>query len=242
MKRVLTLVLIFSSLMASAQQLRLYYQGNPVNNGDTIRVAYTQDDFNRDLLRPVIAFENLSESAYNGHTYAVYEDVAPGHMIQFCVFGTCVANLSTPIAIELNGHESVTEEDARVLHFTFTPTETGVSTVGFVFANDNDSTDRPVVYVQYYNSTGLDELPDFTAVRAYPNPATTGVTVEYDRSLVSQASLVVKNLTGAVVSRQPLSETGKSYVNLSDFRSGVYFYGLEDRTGRMLCTKKLLVR
>ena len=242
MKRVLTLVLIFSSLMASAQQLRLYYQGNPVNNGDTIRVAYTQEDFNRDLLRPVIAFENLSESAYSGHTYAVYEDVAPGHMVQFCVFGTCVANLSTPIAIELNGHEYVTEEDARVLHFTFTPTETGVSTVGFVFANDNDSTDRPVIYVQYYNSTGLDELPDFTAVRAYPNPATSGVTVEYDRSLASQANLVIKNLTGAVVSRQSLSETGKSYVNLSDFRSGVYFYGLEDKSGRMLCTKKLLVK
>ena len=240
MKRVLTLVLIFSSLMASAQQLRLYYQGNPVNNGDTIRVAYTQEDFNRDLLRPVIAFENLSDSAYSGHTYAVYEDVAPGHMVQFCVFGTCVANLSTPIAIELNGHEYVTEEDARVLHFTFTPTETGVSTVGFVFANDNDSTDRPVIYVQYYNSTGLDDLPDFTAVRAYPNPATSGVTVEYDRSLASQASLVIKNLTGAVVSRQSLSETGKSYVNLSDFRSGVYFYGLEDKSGRMLCTKKLL--
>lgn len=242
MKRVLTLVLIFSSLMASAQQLRLYYQGNPVNNGDTIRVAYTQEDFNRDLLRPVIAFENLSDSAYSGHTYAVYEDVAPGHMVQFCVFGTCVANLSTPIAIELNGHEYVTEEDARVLHFTFTPTETGVSTVGFVFANDNDSTDRPVIYVQYYNSTGLDDLPDFTAVRAYPNPATSGVTVEYDRSLASQASLVIKNLTGAVVSRQSLSETGKSYVNLSDFRSGVYFYGLEDKSGRMLCTKKLLVK
>ena len=197
---------------------------------------------NRDLLRPVIAFENLSDSAYSGHTYAVYQDVAPGHMIQFCVFGTCVANLSTPIAIELNGHESVTEEDARVLHFTFTPTETGESTVGFVFANDNDSTDRPVIYVQYYNSTSLDDQPDFTAVRAYPNPATTAVTVEYDGSLVSQANLVIKNLTGAVVSRQALSETGKSYINLSDFRSGVYFYGLEDKSGRMLCTKKLLVR
>ena len=96
--------------------------------------------------------------------------------------------------------------------------------------------------MQYYNSTGLDDLPDFTAVRAYPNPATSGVTVEYDRSLASQASLVIKNLTGAVVSRQSLSETGKSYVNLSDFRSGVYFYGLEDKSGRMLCTKKLLVK
>ena len=37
-------------------------------------------------------------------------------------------------------------------------------------------------------------------------------------------------------------QTGKSYVNLSDFRSGVYFYGLEDKSGRMLCTKKLLVK
>ena len=66
--------------------------------------------------------------------------------------------------------------------------------------------------------------------------------MEYDRNLATQANLVIKNLTGAVVSRQPLSETGKSYVNLSDFRSGVYFYGLEDKSGRMLCTKKLLVR
>ena len=104
MKRVLTLVLIFSSLMATAQQLRLTYQGNPLSDGDTIRVEYTQDDLGRDLLRPVIAFENLSESAYSGHTYAVYENVAPGHMIQFCVFGTCVANLSTSIAIELNDY------------------------------------------------------------------------------------------------------------------------------------------
>lgn len=242
MKRVLTLVLIFSSLMASAQQLRLYYQGNTLADGDTIRVAYTQDDFGRDMLRPVIAFENASDNAYQGHTYAVYQNVAPGHTIQFCVYENCVDNLTIPSVIALDPHDMVTENDPRVLHFTFSPTESGESTVGFIFENDNDSTDHPVIYVQYYYSTGLDDQPDFTAVRAYPNPATTGVYVEYDRNLATQANLVIKNLTGAVVSRQPLSETGKSYVNLSDFRSGVYFYGLEDKSGRMLCTKKLLVR
>ena len=242
MKRVLTLVLIFSSLMASAQQLRLLYQGSPLQDGDTIRIEYTQDDFNRDMLRPVISFENMSDSVFSGHTYAVYQEVAPGHMIQFCLFGTCVANLTTPIAFELNGHETVTEADERVMHFTFTPTETGVSTVGFVFENDNDTTEHPVIYVQYYSTTRVQDAPDFASVRAYPNPATAGVNVEYDPNLASRASLVIKNLAGAVVCRQPLSETGKSYVSLSELRSGVYFYGIEDASGKMLCTKKLLVR
>jgi len=220
----------------------MYYQGNALNDGDTIRVAYTTADLGRDLLRPVIAFENTSDNAYSGHTYAVYEDIAPGHMIQFCLFGTCVANLSSPMAFELAAHETVNEDDARVLHFTFSPTETGESTVGFIFSNDNDTSEHPVIYVNYYNATGIDDQLDFTSVRAYPNPATTGVYVEYDRNLVSQANLVIKNLTGAVVYRKPLSESGKSYVGLSDFRSGVYFYGLEDKSGRMLFTKKLLVR
>lgn len=242
MKRLFTLILIFLSLAASAQQLHLYYQGEAVGNGDTIRYAYTSDDFGRDILRPVIAYANESSESYHGHVQAISQDIADGHSLQFCIFETCVSDLSTPIAISLAANESVDVSDARVLHFTFTPNASGVTTAGFAFTNDSVPSDQMVFYVQYYSPTGIDVVSSLESIRAYPNPATSGVNVEFDASLAGDNNLVIKNLTGATIYSQPLSENGKMYVDLTSFRNGVYFYGVEDKSGKMLLTKKLVVK
>lgn len=242
MKRLFTLILILASMAASAQQLHLYYQGEAIGNGDTILYAYTSDDFGRDILRPVITYANESSDPYSGHVQAISQDIAAGHSLLFCVFGTCVSDLATPIAISLAANESVDISDERVLHFTFTPNALGVTTVGFAFTNDNNPSDQQVFYVQYSNSTGIDDAANFESMRAYPNPATSGVNVEFDASLAKGNNLVIKNLTGATIYSQPLSDNGKMYVDLTSFRNGVYFYGVEDKSGRMLLTKKLVVK
>ena len=78
------------------------------------------------------------------------------------------------------------------------------------------------------------------SLRAYPNPAVNMVNIDYV-ALDNHTSLVIKNLAGKEVYRTPVSHSGKKQVDVSKFYAGVYFYGLET-DGKMLCTKKLLIK
>jgi len=52
---------------------------------------------------------------------------------------------------------------------------------------------------------------------------------------------VIKNLTGKEVYRAAVSNVGRKQINVTSFSPGVYLYGIE-ADGRMMCTKKLLVK
>ena len=151
-----------------------------------------------------------------------------------CLSAQLVGNPSVDYTVDEVGTDYIT--------ITFTPNASGVTTAGFAFTNDSVPSDQMVFYVQYYSPTGIDVVSSLESIRAYPNPATSGVNVEFDASLAGDNNLVIKNLTGATIYSQPLSENGKMYVDLTSFRNGVYFYGVEDKSGKMLLTKKLVVK
>lgn len=242
MKKFFTTIIAvtFLSAMVSAQSIQLYHEGNVVNNGDTLDIPYTPFDIGEFLVEPLLGFSNLSGSALTLTTRIAEEHLAPGHSIQMCVNGQCYATGTA--TFELAAGETVSAEDERSFHANFMPENEGVSVVKFTFEDANNTSDAVSFYARYYYATGINDVSVAQEINAYPNPATTMVTIEYSTALGNKGGIVIKNLLGGVVSRHSLDGSGKCQISLSGVPAGVYFYGLEDARGNMICTKKLLVK
>jgi hypothetical protein len=80
-------------------------------------------------------------------------------------------------------------------------------------------------------------------VRAYPNPASDNVTIEYAVSgNANKVQLVVKNLLGSTLYTRNLDvNSNRVKLNVSEYPAGIYFYSIE-ADGRPMVTKKLLVK
>ena len=242
MKKIFTTIvaLAFLSAMVSAQSVQLYYEGNAVNDGDTLYIPYTSFDIGEFLVEPLLGFSNVSGNALTLTTRIAEENLAPGHSIQMCVNGQCYATGTA--TFELAAGETVSAEDERSFHANFMPENEGTSVVKFTFENANNTSDAVSFYAMYYYATGVSDVSAVQEMNAYPNPATSMVTVEYSSALGNKGCIVIKNLLGGVVSRHSLDGSGKCQISLSGVPAGVYFYGLEDASGKMICTKKLLVK
>ena len=80
-----------------------------------------------------------------------------------------------------------------------------------------------------------------TILRFYPNPATTVITFDFQKSYERGYSLQIFN---AVLGRKMIEQTNiadKTTIDLGNFIRGVYVYQLFDRTGKLIETGKFQV-
>ena len=80
-----------------------------------------------------------------------------------------------------------------------------------------------------------------TIVRFYPNPATTVINFDFQKSYDQGYSIQVFN---AVLGRKMYDQVNmpeRTSINLSDFPRGLYIYQLRDRSGRMVESGKFQV-
>lgn len=93
-----------------------------------------------------------------------------------------------------------------------------------------------------HSQTGSDLGTRQTAIlRFYPNPATTVITFDFQKSYDKGYSLQIYN---AVLGRKMIEQTNiadKTTINLSNFTRGVYVYQLYDKTGKLVETGKFQV-
>lgn len=78
-------------------------------------------------------------------------------------------------------------------------------------------------------------------LRFYPNPATTAITFDFQKSYDKGYSIQIYN---AVLGRKVMEQTNipnKLTIDLSNFSRGVYVYQLIDKTGRLIETGKFQV-
>ena len=78
-------------------------------------------------------------------------------------------------------------------------------------------------------------------LRFYPNPATTVITFDFQRSYEKGYSIQIYN---AVIGRKMKEETNladKTTIDLSNFTRGVYVYQLFDKSGKLVETGKFQV-
>jgi hypothetical protein len=77
-------------------------------------------------------------------------------------------------------------------------------------------------------------------VKLYPNPATSYITFDLQKSYQKGMTIVVYNFLGKkMYESQNISE--KTTITLTDFGRGVYIYHLNDQSGKVLDTGKFQV-
>lgn len=161
--------------------------------------------------------------------------------ITFCVGGTCyTGNMSQELFLN-PGQTWGIDDETNVFHASYSHQTPGTQKVRFTIVNSDDANDTISFIINYTTTTGVQDVPIVSKLTAYPNPATTQVTLEYGLQNSSSSYVVIRNLTGMEVFRCEASASGKSVVDLTSLKAGVYFYGIES-DGRMLSSKKLLVK
>lgn len=234
-KGIFTLALLMSVIMLNAQSIKLFYAGQALNDNDTI-LEILYDDENE--INTFVGYENMTGSPIE---FRVKKDVLLLNEettdILFCIGECYTGNISQPISLGAN--EAVPANAMNAFHATYTGCK-DPALVKYTFVNAQNESDKVSFYIHYSVGTGIHESENQVSLRAYPNPAVNTVSIDYV-ALNSHTSLVIKNLAGREVFRTPVSNTGKKQVDVSKFSAGMYFYGLES-DGKMLCTKKLLIK
>ncbi|MEZ5198264.1 MAG: T9SS type A sorting domain-containing protein [Bacteroidales bacterium] len=123
--------------------------------------------------------------------------------------------------------------------------ETGVTKVEYTFY-DMNNTDDKVSFIVNYDATETndikDMLMDYSISNAYPNPANTYVSINYDFKGNRNAKIAIYNLLGTAVKEIELTESfGTLKVNTSDLIEGIYFYSLLINN-ESISTHKLIIK
>ena len=235
MKRIFTLLLVMAAVAVNAQSIKLFYNNAPMNDGDTVFVPI---DPHQDEAVVYLAYQNQTS---NPIEFKVKKDVlfmGEDADLLFCVGECYTGNISA--AMTLAANEMMPEDGALSFHTSYSGS-LEPALVKFTFFLTENESDKVTCYVCFGSGTGIRPADLAKYLRAYPNPAHNVVSIDYTAP-VQGACLVVKNLTGKEVYRTELTGTsGKKQIDVSKFNAGVYFYGVESE-GKMLCTKKLLVK
>lgn len=238
MKRIIAILIIgLCASFASAQSVQLIYNGQPLNNEDTIYMPTSVDQ----LSQVFVGYSNITSQ--NVFLKVKRRDITfvPGDALTFCVGGTCVEQQSGEF--ELPAGATVDAEDVSngSFHADYTCHSQGTSVIKFTFYNTEDPSDEVNFYVYASTALGVSEHVAAVQAYAYPNPATTTVNIRYKVENPQGANLVIRNILGGEVYSQAVQGEGRAVVSTSDLAPGIYVYGIEEK-GRMLVTKKLLVK
>ena len=235
MKRIFTLGLFLSALMVNAQSIKLFYHSQELNNNDTI-VEFLIGQENE--INTFVGYQNMTGSPVE---FQVRKEVLQLNEettdILFCIGECYTGNLSQPVTLGAN--EMVPSDNLNAFHATYTG-GTDPAVVKFTFFLPDNESDKVSFVIRYSNGTGVKDVDIQKSLRAYPNPAVNSVNIDY-AAPNNHSYLVVKNLTGKEMFRTPIDAVGKMRLDISQYAAGVYFYGVES-DGKMLCTKKLLVK
>ena len=224
-----------SALALNAQSIRILNGTTPLNDGDTVIVPLAGIDGE---INTYLGYQNMTDDDLSFRVrkeqLVINEETTD---IVFCLGQCYTGELSAVLNIDAG--ETVPATDEKAFHATYAGTG-DAALIRFTFYLTNNENDKVSFYIAYVEGNGFSQNDMVRALSAYPNPATRLVNIEY-AAPATDAFLVIKNLTGKEVYRTSVSQAGKKQVDLSQFNPGVYFYGIESK-GKMLCTKKLLVK
>lgn len=242
MKKFFTLIFLFATVVVSAQSILISYNGTPLANGDTINAVVP------DLGETIgcnLDLTNQSETSVTIKVVKTELQMVEDAEFLFCFDGTCHGSETHEAGnVTLEPGQTLDSTDARAFHLYYSTPNYGVSFVQVAFENKNDRQDKAVVIFKFSaNPTNIQNVVANSSLRAYPNPASGNVNIDYSYSgNASSLNLVVKNLMGSVLSTKSLDVNGnKVMLDVSEYSSGIYFYSLE-ADGKPVVTKKLLVK
>ena len=78
-------------------------------------------------------------------------------------------------------------------------------------------------------------------LRFYPNPATTVINFEFDKSVASTSVIAIYSFYGKKMSEQRLSTNKVSFILDDNYTRGLYVFQLRDQAGRLIESGKFQV-
>ena len=226
-------------MTAFSQSIQLFYDNDAV--GDTLNI--TIDRMNDENTIWLSVKNNTSDSLYVTVAKEVISEL-PGSFNTFCL-GNCFdpSVTTSPTTLDLAAGESSTNEQFHLVYFP--ANQEGITTVKYSFYDQRINEIPTVVVVNYITGEVGIHNENITAkvFNAYPNPATSSVTIQYDLAGRSaDTRIVITSLVGNKVYSQPLSNnSGRASIDISNLVAGIYFYSIE-ADGQIITTKKLIVK
>jgi len=103
-----------------------------------------------------------------------------------------------------------------------------------------DDVEDFVFHIKFGDAVSSVKEPAITTNKAYPNPATSIINIDYKLNK-GNAQIALYNILGVSVYEQPLSDhEGTAKINVSDFAPGIYFYTIKI-DGKTVETKKVVI-
>ena len=78
-------------------------------------------------------------------------------------------------------------------------------------------------------------------VRIYPNPATTVINFEFDKSVASTSTIAVYSFYGKKMNEQRLSNSKVTFILDDNYTRGLYVFQLRDLSGKLIESGKFQV-
>ena len=78
-------------------------------------------------------------------------------------------------------------------------------------------------------------------IRFFPNPATTVINFEFDKSVASTSVIAIYSFYGKKMSEQRLSSNTVAFILDDNYTRGLYLFQLRDQTGRLIESGKFQV-
>ena len=239
MKKIaLTILLALFATASFSQSIKLFYESEDA--GDTLNIPVER--INDESTFWLSVKNNTSDSLYITVAKEVLSEL-PDSYNTFCL-GNCFDPSVTvsPFTLDLAAGESSTNDQFHLVYYP--ANQYGTTIVKYRFYDERINEPAREIVVKFItDEVGIDEPIAAKLFNAYPNPATSNVTIQYDfAGCSSNANIVITSLVGNRVYSQALSNnSGKANIDLSNLVAGIYFYSLEVN-GQAISTKKLIVK
>ena len=92
------------------------------------------------------------------------------------------------------------------------------------------------IYDSFFNAPTVSKV-----IRFYPNPATTVINFEFDKSVESTSVIAIYSFYGKKMSEQRLSSNKVSFTLDDHYTRGLYIFQLRDQAGRLIESGKFQV-
>jgi hypothetical protein len=104
--------------------------------------------------------------------------------------------------------------------------------------------DTAYVEIRYTCTNGIKNYSNPVAFisNAYPNPASSEFSLNYDLYSLSMGEILIQDIVGKEMQRAKLTDNkGSILINTSELPTGIYFYSLMENNNK-ICTKKLIIQ
>jgi hypothetical protein len=96
---------------------------------------------------------------------------------------------------------------------------------------------NPNTYYKEGTAGVIDELNNPGAVKVFPNPTNTVVNIAIENVTLTNAHLVIFDITGKKIIEQNITKSVNT-INVADFNNGVFVYTITDANGKILKSGK----